>query len=79
MGIVGARFFRDNLSSLISLLVLLPISLFINWRLALLLIVLCIVFALLTAVIVRKTERRLQSSVERRSLRFGRTRLGHAW
>ena len=57
-------FFRDNLSSLISLLVLLPISLFINWRLALLLIVLCIVFALLTAVIVRKTER-LQSSVER--------------
>ena len=36
-------FFRDNLSSLISLLVLLPISLFINWRLALLLIVLCVV------------------------------------
>jgi len=57
-------FFRDNLSSLISLLVLLPISLFINWRLALLLIVLCVVFALLTAVIVRKTEK-LQSSVER--------------
>ena len=57
-------FFRDNLSSLISLLVLLPISLFINWRLALLLIALCIVFAALTALIVRKTER-LQSSVER--------------
>jgi ATP-binding cassette subfamily B protein len=56
-------FFRDNLSSLISLLVLLPISLFINWRLALLLIVLCIVFAALTALIVRKTEA-LQSSVE---------------
>src|SRR5215467_5616451 len=57
-------FFRDNLSSLISLLVLLPISLFINWRLALLLIILCIVFALLTALIVRKTET-LQSAVER--------------
>ncbi|MGA8917369.1 MAG: ABC transporter transmembrane domain-containing protein, partial [Pseudolabrys sp.] len=56
-------FFRDNLSSLISLLVLLPISLFINWRLALLLIVLCVVFAVLTALIVRKTET-LQSSVE---------------
>jgi len=57
-------FFRDHLSSFISLLVLLPISLFINWRLALLLIVLCIVFAGLTALIVRKTQT-LQSSVER--------------
>jgi glucan exporter ATP-binding protein len=57
-------FFRDNLSSFISLLVLLPISLFINWRLASLLIVLCVVFAALTALIVRKTET-LQSSVER--------------
>src|SRR4029077_3959066 len=34
-----------------------------NWRLALLLIVLCIVFAVLTALIVRKTET-LQSTVE---------------
>jgi ATP-binding cassette, subfamily B, beta-glucan exporter len=57
-------FFRDNLSSFISLLVLLPISLFINWRLASLLIVLCVVFAVLTALIVRKTET-LQSTVER--------------
>jgi ATP-binding cassette subfamily B protein len=56
-------FFRDNLASLISLLVLLPISLFVNWRLALLLIALCVVFAALTAMIVHKTER-LQSSVE---------------
>lgn len=57
-------FFRDHLASFISLLVLLPVSLFINWRLALLLIVLCVVFAGLTALIVRKTET-LQSSVER--------------
>jgi ATP-binding cassette, subfamily B, beta-glucan exporter len=57
-------FFRDNLSSLISLLVLLPISLFVNWRLASLLIILCVAFAALTALIVRKTET-LQSSVER--------------
>ena len=56
-------FFRDNLASIVSLLVLLPISLFINWRLALLLIVLCVVFAALTALIVRKTQT-LQSSVE---------------
>ena len=57
-------FFRDNLASIVSLLVLLPISLFINWRLALLLIVLCVVFAVLTTLIVRKTQT-LQSSVER--------------
>ena len=57
-------FFRDHLASFISLLVLLPISLFINWRLALLLIALCVVFAGLTALIVRKTQT-LQSSVER--------------
>ena len=57
-------FFRDHLASFVSLVVLLPISLFINWRLALLLILLCIVFAALTALIVRKTGT-LQSSVER--------------
>jgi len=57
-------FFRDNLASLISLLVLLPVSLFVNWRLASLLIILCLVFAALTALVVRKTEA-LQSSVER--------------
>jgi glucan exporter ATP-binding protein len=57
-------FFRDHLASLISLLVLLPISLFINWRLASLLIVLSIIFAVLTALIVRRTHA-LQSTVER--------------
>ena len=56
-------FFRDHLASFISLLVLLPISLFINWRLASLLIALCVVFAGLTTLIVRKTGT-LQSSVE---------------
>ncbi len=56
-------FFREHLASFISLLVLLPISLFINWQLATLLMVLCVVFAVLTVVIVRKTGT-LQSSVE---------------
>jgi glucan exporter ATP-binding protein len=55
--------FRDHLASFISLLVLLPISLLINWRLASLLIVLCVVFAALGSLIVRKTET-LQSLVE---------------
>ncbi|MBS0245152.1 MAG: glucan ABC transporter ATP-binding protein/ permease [Proteobacteria bacterium] len=48
-------FFREHFAAIIGLLVLLPVSLFINWRLASLLIVLCIVFAFLTAIIVRKT------------------------
>jgi ATP-binding cassette, subfamily B, beta-glucan exporter len=57
-------FFRDQLAGFVSLLVLLPLSLFMNWRLASLLILLCIVFALLTIYIMRKTER-LQGTVER--------------
>ena len=35
---------------------LLPLSLVLNWRLAILLIVLCVVFAGLTALVLRKTE-----------------------
>jgi ATP-binding cassette subfamily B protein len=57
-------FFREHLTAFVSLFVLLPMSLFLNWRLALLLIVLCVVFTLLTALVVRKAEG-LQSSVER--------------
>jgi glucan exporter ATP-binding protein len=56
-------FFREHLAAFVSLLVLLPLSLFLNWRLALLLIALCVVFAALTALVLRRTET-LQSSVE---------------
>jgi ATP-binding cassette, subfamily B, beta-glucan exporter len=51
-------FLRDHFSALISLFVLLPFTLFINWRLGLLLVGLVLIFALLT-----KTQR-LQGSVE---------------
>ncbi len=57
-------FFREHLAAFVSLLVLLPLSLFLNWRLALLLIVLCIVFTVLTAIVLRKAEAG-QSAVER--------------
>jgi glucan exporter ATP-binding protein len=50
------NFFRDHLAAFVSLLVLVPLALFINWRLAILLIVLCVLFAILTAVVLRKTE-----------------------
>ncbi len=49
-------FFRDHLAAIVSLLVLVPLSLFINWRLAILLIVLCVLFAILAAIVLRKTE-----------------------
>jgi ATP-binding cassette, subfamily B, beta-glucan exporter len=56
-------FFREHLTALVSLFVLLPLSLFLNWRLALLLIILAVVFTALTALVLRKAES-LQSSVE---------------
>jgi ATP-binding cassette subfamily B protein len=56
-------FFREHFAAFIALFILLPLSLFINWRLASLLVVLCVVFSGLTALVIRKTEK-LQSKVE---------------
>ena len=49
-------FFREHLAAFVSLLILVPLSLYINWRLAILLIALCALFAVCTALILRKTE-----------------------
>jgi ATP-binding cassette, subfamily B, beta-glucan exporter len=57
-------FFREHLSAIIALVVLLPLTIFLNWRLGLVLVVLVGIFAVLTAVVLRKTET-LQGSVER--------------
>lgn len=57
-------FFREHLSALVALVVLLPLTVFLNWRLGLLLVGLVAIFAVLTAVVLRKTET-LQGSVER--------------
>jgi ATP-binding cassette, subfamily B, beta-glucan exporter len=56
-------FFRDHCASFVLLVVLLPITLAINWRYGLLLLVLCGIFAILILLIVRKSEK-LQSKVE---------------
>ncbi len=56
-------FFREHLAAFVALFVLLPLSLFVNWRLASLLVVLCVIFAGLTALVIRKTDK-LQSAVE---------------
>jgi ATP-binding cassette subfamily B protein len=49
-------FFREHMAAFVSLTILVPLSLYINWRLAMLLIALCALFALCTASILRKTE-----------------------
>jgi ATP-binding cassette subfamily B protein len=49
-------FFRDQLSTILSAVVLLPMTLFLNWRLGLVLIVLVTVFLFFTAIVVKKTE-----------------------
>ena len=56
-------FFREHFASFVSLIVLLPMTLFINWRYGLLLIVLCAVFAVLIALVVNRSQT-LQSKVE---------------
>ncbi len=48
-------FFREHFAAILSVLVLLPLSLYLNWRLAILLFVLCIVFTGLTTFVVRRT------------------------
>jgi len=57
-------FFRDHMSTFVAVLVLLPLTLAMNWRLALLLIGLVALFAIVTAIVIRKTES-AQGQVER--------------
>lgn len=56
-------FFRDHLSAFVSIVVLMPIALYMNWQLASLLIVLCIVFILVTHAVLKKTHS-MQGAVE---------------
>src|SRR5690349_20383441 len=56
-------FFREHFAAIMSVMVLLPLSLYINWRLAILLFILCVVFTALTTLVVRKTYG-MQSEVE---------------
>jgi ABC-type multidrug transport system fused ATPase/permease subunit len=56
-------FFREHFAAILSLVVLLPLAFYINWRLAILLFGLCVVFTVLTTMVVRKTYG-MQSEVE---------------
>jgi ATP-binding cassette subfamily B protein len=60
---VWLGFFREHFAAILSLLVLLPLSFYLNWQLATLLFVLCVVFTILTTLVVRKTYG-MQNEVE---------------
>ena len=49
-------FFREQLSTYVAVLVLLPLTFLMNWRLALTLVVLVALFIVVTVIVVRKTE-----------------------
>jgi ATP-binding cassette subfamily B protein len=56
-------FFREHFAAFVFIILLLPASLWLNWRLALPLIVLCIAFTALTVVVIRRAFS-LQQTVE---------------
>ncbi len=57
-------FFREQCVAIVSLFVLLPIAITLNWRLGILLVVLVVVFAVLTSYVINRTIL-LQQRVER--------------
>lgn len=63
MSFLWLEFFRTNCASMVALFVLLPATLFVNWRLASVLVLLVLGFGLLTTFVLRRTES-LQARVE---------------
>ena len=57
-------FFRDHLITFISAIVLLPLTMALNWRLGLLLVGLVVLSAVLSAIVIQRTEK-AQSTVEK--------------
>ncbi|MEP9354388.1 glucan ABC transporter ATP-binding protein/ permease [Xanthobacter sp. KR7-65] len=56
-------FFREDCAAVLSLIILVPVGILINWRLGLVLIVLMAVFGIVTAFVIRRTEA-MQRQVE---------------
>jgi glucan exporter ATP-binding protein len=56
-------FFREQCVAMVSLLILLPIAITLNWRLGILLVVLVVIFAVLTSYVINRTIS-LQQTVE---------------
>jgi ATP-binding cassette subfamily B protein len=60
---IWIEFLRDDLAAVLSVFVLVPVSLTINWRLGLILIAVCVIYGVLTTLVFRKTET-MQLNVE---------------
>jgi ATP-binding cassette, subfamily B, beta-glucan exporter len=58
------QFFREHFAAFVFIVVLLPTTLVLNWRLALPLLALCVVFTILTVIVMRRAEA-MQRAVER--------------
>ena len=58
------QFFREHFAAFVFIIVLLPTTLVLNWRLALPLLVLCVAFTILTVIVMRRAET-MQRAVER--------------
>ena len=53
---IWLSFFREHLATFLATVFLLPLTIFLNWQLAIALIVLVIVFCIFTVLVIRKTE-----------------------
>ena len=53
---LSLTFFKENLSTYVAVLVMLPLSAFLNWRLSLILVVLVCIFASLTILVINHTQ-----------------------
>jgi ATP-binding cassette, subfamily B, beta-glucan exporter len=58
------QFFREHFAAFVFIIVLLPTTLVLNWRLALPLLALCVAFTILTVIVMRRAEA-MQRAVER--------------
>jgi glucan exporter ATP-binding protein len=58
------QFFREHFAAFVFIVVLLPTTLILNWRLALPLLLLCVAFTVLTVIVMRRAEA-MQRAVER--------------
>jgi ATP-binding cassette subfamily B protein len=56
-------FFRDHCAAFVALIILLPITIWMNWRLGLMLVALLVIFAVVISHVMRRTEK-LQHGVE---------------
>jgi glucan exporter ATP-binding protein len=54
---IWLAFFREHLATFVALLILVPLSLWLNWRLGLVLLVLVLLFAWLSILVMSRTER----------------------